>query len=142
MKKILLLLSILFSISTYGQTVNYGITAGLNYTNLSGNGDIYYSSNKQYLVGFRAGGLIDIGYKAFSIQPGVLFAAVGGQEKDPYPDINGTTTYIFNKVVLDYVEIPVNFLFRTKARNGSFFIGGGPYAALAISGKLSYGVYN
>jgi hypothetical protein len=82
---------------------------------------------------------MDIGYKTFSIQPGILFTTTGGQGKTYLIDGDGAIgDYVVNKIVLDYIEIPINFLFKIKTSSGYFFIGGGPYVGIGISGKISY----
>ncbi|WP_295675400.1 porin family protein [uncultured Mucilaginibacter sp.] len=124
MKKALLILLVLLASKTFSQTVSYGLSAGINYSNLSGNGNPITSS---YLIGIRAGGLVDIGFKNFSIQPGLLFTKMGGQ--------NTTKT---EQLILNYLEIPVNFLYHEKERAGNFFIGGGPYISF---GTLATNIY-
>lgn len=112
MKKTLLILLVLFASKTFSQTVSYGLCAGVNYSNLSGDNP----ETSSYLTGVRAGGLVDIDFNSFSIQPGLLFSKMGGQ--------NTSKT---EQLVLNYLQIPVDFLYREKGQVGSFFIGGGPY---------------
>jgi hypothetical protein len=85
MKKYLLIIFILFTVKVYSQTISYGINAGLNYTNTPGNGNpnttLLYTISNNYQTGFHVGGLIDIKFQSFSIQPGVLFTTIGGQNK-------------------------------------------------------------
>lgn len=104
---------IFFTAGAYSQTITYGISAGFNHTNFPGNGTLNHSPADQYLAGFRVGGLMDIGFKSFSIQPGVLYTTTGGHGRVNVTDVNGKITdYVNNQIVLDYVEIPVNFLFK------------------------------
>src|SRR5579863_6767002 len=139
MKKTLLISFMFFTMRAYSQTISGGISAGINYTNLPGPGTLFFSSSYSYIPGFRVGGLMDIGFKAFSIQPGVFYSTSGGQGRDNIYDQNGKIVdYINNKMVLDYIKIPINLLYKIKAGSGSVFIGGGGYAAIAVSGKVSY----
>lgn len=139
MKKTLLIFFIFFTVNAYSQTISYGISAGFNYTNLAGTQTLNYSSSGDYLAGFRVGGLMDIGFKAFSIQPGIIYITTGGQGKLNFTDVNGKITdYVNNKIVLDYVEIPLNFLYKIKAGSGRLFIGGGPYTGIWVAGKIHY----
>jgi hypothetical protein len=67
MKKLLLVFFIFFTVSAYSQTISYGISAGLNYTNLPGNGRLnYYSLTDKYITGFRVGGLMDIKHSVYN----------------------------------------------------------------------------
>ncbi|WP_461451511.1 outer membrane beta-barrel protein [Mucilaginibacter sp.] len=40
-----------------------------------------------------------------------------------------------SKLSIDYLELPVNFLYNMPVKGGKFFIGGGPYLAYGLSGK-------
>lgn len=139
MKKTLLIFFIFFTVRAYSQKISYGISAGVNYTNLAGTQTLNYSPSGDYLTGFRIGGLMDIGFKAFSIQPGILYNTTGGQGRLNFTDMAGKVTdYVNNRIVLDYINIPVNLLYKIKAGSGSLFIGGGPYAGIWIAGKIHY----
>lgn len=138
-KTLLFFLFIFFTIWAYSQTITYGISAGVNYTNFPGSGTLNYSPSNDYITGFRVGGLMDIGFKTFSIQPGILYSTTGGQGKINLLAVNGKVTdYINNKIVINYIKIPMNLLYKIKAGSGNLFIGGGPYVALGVSGKISY----
>ena len=39
-----------------------------------------------------------------------------------------------------YAEVPLNILGRADLGIGSFYLGGGPYAAYAVSGKIKSSV--
>ena len=141
MKKILLILFILCSVHAYSQTISYGISGGPNFTNFPGNGTLNLSPSNDYITGFHVGGLLDIKFQSFSLQPGILFTTTGGEGKVYfYNGSNGVTDYVINKIVLDYIEVPINFLYRIKTDNGSVFLGGGPYFSFGVSGKISYAI--
>jgi hypothetical protein len=106
MKKLLFIIFILFTARAYPQTITYGISAGLNYTDLPGNSTLLYSLSNDYIMGFHIGGLMDIKFKAFSMQPGILYSTMGGQGKTSLFYGNGNITSGTNKIVLDYIEIP------------------------------------
>jgi len=139
MKKTLLIFFIFFAVRAYSQTISGGISAGVNYTNLPGPGTFFFYPSGSYNPGFRVGGLMDIGFKAFSIQPGVFYSTAGGHSRDNFYDQSGNLIdYSDDKMVLDYIKIPVNLLYKIKTGSGSVFIGGGGYAAIGVSGKISY----
>jgi hypothetical protein len=139
MKKTLLIVFIFFTVQAYSQKISFGISAGPNYTSLPGTGTLNGSLSDGYIAGFQAGASIDIGFKSFSIQPGTFFTTTGGQGQLSNISFDRTvTTTVNNKIVLDYVKIPVNLLYKVKATGGRLFLGGGPYAAVGVSGKISY----
>ena len=131
MKKLffITLTSMLLHFTILGQTTRFGFTAGTsiaNYkfkyagTNISGDPK----------TGFTAGLLVDIPVSTnFSIQPALNFVQKGTQSEDMGEK---STTNI------NCLEIPVNFLYRTGGKAGSFFVGAGPSFAFNISGKSKY----
>ncbi len=143
-KSFLLLVLVIAAASLYGQTISYGIDAGLNLTKLSvasyspaGFGISIPVSNS-YLAGFHAGGLVDIRFGSFSIQPGVLFSTKGGNSSFSFSDVIFNQTFNASgkiKTTLDYIEAPLNFIYRLDAGDGNIFIGAGPYLGIGISGK-------
>jgi hypothetical protein len=143
MKKALLIFLIFFTAEAYSQTLSYGVTAGFTYTNMSGTGTFYFPPSNDYIPGYQVGGLLDIGFKSFSIQPGVLYITAGGHAKDYFPDAQGQlTAYRSNRIVLHYARIPVNFLYKLKTGTNIIFIGRGPYLAIGLWGKYDYGPNN
>src|ERR1700731_1378844 len=114
-KSFLLSILVIAAAGLYGQTISYGIDAGLNRTKLSvtsysppGTG-ISVPVSDSYLNGFHAGGLLDIGFDSFSIQPGVLFSTKGGNSSASFSEsLFGQTFKASSKVktTLDYVELP------------------------------------
>ena len=126
MKKTLLLLALIVaSTATFAQTTSFGIKAGLNSSKLtvSATGG---SISTESLVGFHVGGVVDIGFETFSIQPGLLFSTKGGKSSSE----EGT-----DKVTLNYLEVPVNFLYKVPAGDGKVIFGAGPYLGYGLSGK-------
>ena len=143
-KSFLLSMLIIAAAGLYGQTISYGIDAGLNRTKLSvtsysppGLG-ISVPVSDSYLNGFHAGGLLDIRFDSFSIQPGVLFSTKGGNSSASFSQSFAGQTFTASgkiKTTLDYIETPLNFIYRLDAGDGNIFIGAGPYLGIGISGK-------
>src|ERR1700712_6043144 len=135
MKKLLLLSIVLIGATgAFAQTITFSVKAGVNFSEVSASVENITASSKS-LTGFHVGGVIDIGYKSFSIQPGILFTTKGGSSSDVIDDGSQTTGASASKVTLNYLEIPINFLYRAPAGKGSVFIGGGPYVGIGLSGS-------
>ena len=84
------------------------------------------SDNK---AGITAGVFADIDLPGqFSFQPALNFVQKGYTAKSP--GIGGR-----NKLTLNYLELPLNFLFKPAMQKIQFFAGAGPSIAYAISGK-------
>jgi len=133
MSKLLLLAALLaISLGVFAQKISYGIKAGLNLSEISASvGGITASSNN--LTGFHIGGVVDFKFQYFSIQPGIFYTTKGGSSTTD--DGSEGTGASASKVKFNYLEIPVNFIYRTPARKGSVFFGAGPYVAFGLSGS-------
>jgi len=119
---------------SFGQTVDFGVKAGLNLIEQYHDSPIYFRNS--FIPSFNAGGIIDIGFKNFSIQPGLFFTIKGEADQNKYNDINPGDggSDLPSKSYLDYIELPVNFLYRTTAGPGvGIHFGGGPYFAYGVS---------
>jgi len=137
MKKLFITLCIAtLSSVAFAQTIDFGVKGGLNLSNqtLSGAGQSIYSKN---LSGFNVGGIMDLGWGDFSIQPGIFFTTKG-YESTPIP-ITGNQTYGGGvKTKLNYIQIPVNLLYHIHIVPGlKFYLGGGPYLGYGVSGSIS-----
>lgn len=63
-----------------------------------------------------------------AIQPGILFSQKGSNyEIDPSP-----------KISLNYLEIPVNIVYKFPLIAYKFLVFGGPYLAYGINGKANF----
>ncbi len=119
----------------------FGIKAGPNFSSVSISQDGAPGTyNTQTLVNFSAGAFADIGItEGFSIQPGIYYSGKGfklTQAETGTSLGNMQYTSSFNaKASIAYVEVPVNFLFNAHTSSGTFFVGGGPFAAVAVSAK-------
>ena len=144
MKKGFLLIG--FGICSYftasAQWITGGPELGVNFSNLKTrvNG---VNGNSESRVGLKFGGVLDIAIEDnFSIQPG-LFYSVKGAKQDYIVSTQNesgviTTHEIKNDYRINYLEIPINFQYKFGAhRSGQFFIGGGPYLAIALGGKVT-----
>lgn len=138
MKKrlVLVLLALVGTLSTYAQ-VSFGIKAGYNNSSVSGEG----SEFTKRLSGFHAGGIADISLaENFSLQPQLLFIIKGAKSAAYKETIAGVEFEVpEQKLSLNYLELPVNFLYKHEVGAGSIFVGAGPYLGFGLSGKLKAG---
>ncbi len=133
MKKLTLsLLLIAAFFAGRAQTINFGVKAGLNLA-IQDHGS--YGLGDGYIAGFNAGGILDISFPDFSIQPGLIFSVKGETNTNKFNIINPVDgSYSYSTTHIDYLEVPVYFLYKSNAINGiSFHFGGGPYVATAVA---------
>jgi len=139
MKKIYLSIVLLMCVTvSFAQPfVRFGFQAGVNFADigLSGNDDLGLGDEDQKMTtSFQVGALADIMFSdGFSIQPEVKLSGKG--TKFSYEESEGGDTWEgTEKINLMYLEVPVNAVFKF----GSLYLGAGPYAAYAISGKTKW----
>ena len=143
MKKIFLMSTLLVVISSASfAQVRYGVQVGgamsFSHTDDKGFDDL---SNKPRL-GLVAGFLADIPLGPVSLRPELNFIQKGYRNDGTFSEnqtVNGTTTTTnfrdIDKVRLNYLELPLNFVYNAKAGAGRIFFGLGPNFALGLSGK-------
>jgi hypothetical protein len=133
MKKIALLVLAGLSFSfAQAQGVQYGLKAGINYSNIAGdldNQDIY-----QNKLGFVGGITTNIPLSAdgfFNLAPELLYSAKGYQYQDDEITISGTKYKYKGDVSFNYIDLPVLF----KINAGGLFFEGGPVASYLLDIK-------
>ena len=121
---VILLLPAIFATAQYPEKVTFGILAGVNAQNLYGQDSNGVRLGNEMILGYHAGANIQIHLaKKFYFQPGLLFSTKGKEK------------YAFRTITrLAYLELPMNFVYKTQLGKGYFMIGLGPYISYAIMG--------
>ena len=130
---LILLVSSLFLQSSFCQKkLEYGINAGINYTNLRGNTSLEnLNSDFGYLIGIT----VEYNFnKATSLKTGINYerknSSTGNVDiADQFGNITGTTK---GKIVFDYLTIPV--LLKYKFYD-SYFLNGGPFLSYLLKNE-------
>ncbi|MCF1192823.1 PorT family protein [Mangrovimonas sp. AS39] len=100
MRKLILTTSLLIFgfLSSYAQTVSFGVKAGANFANLYG--DLDDASMK---IGFHVGGVAEIMINdKFGVQPEILFSDQGAKEDFEGVDISYNLSYINVPIMAKY----------------------------------------
>jgi hypothetical protein len=142
MKKLALALAAVASVglasSAQAQGIRFGLKAGANLSNVSGdltNEDIY--KNK---FGFVGGAMLNVGLidKVLSLQPEVLFSQKGFKYADNSFTVLGNTNRFTGNRTYNYIDVPV--LLKVRAA-GLFFEAGPQYSYLLnVRDKAEYTV--
>ena len=138
MKKLLSLATALFFIGAIAQaqTARFGFSAGATLGSQSSKSS-GISINSSSKAGLTLGVMSDISLSdAFSFQPGLNFTQKGGKFDLSDLGVPGTGDVTYT---LNYVEVPLNVVFKAEAGSGKFFIGAGPSLGFGISGKFKSG---
>ena len=145
MKKYFLLLLLQFVASYSFAQWSVGVVGGYNYTGItypaSTISSAYYTSSTSLKSGFNAGVVFENSFGNFSFQPGIIYTSVGGKFQSSYlissPSSNVYQTQT-SDVTLNYIQIPLNFVYNFRFKAGKIFLGAGPYFALNTSGTNKY----
>lgn len=135
MKKTLLMAVAItmYALDMQAQSPRFGINSGIVIANVSFKDD----SGKEKgvsRIGLNLGLLIDVPVGSnFSFQPGVNFVQKGFQEKETGIDYSDEI-----KTRLNYIETPLNLVYKVPFKKSHFFFGAGPSAAFALNGKSAY----
>jgi Outer membrane protein beta-barrel domain len=135
MKKLILLLIIYIPISFLSaqsldeSKIKFGILGGVNFHNLTGKDLAGEKLNSKGIFGFHAGINAQIPIvPEFYFQPGLLFSTKGSEIQN---------TGFNSKIKLSYLELPLNFVYKSSLGNGYFMLGFGPYVGYGINGKVT-----
>lgn len=153
--KLLLALGLGLSVTTFAQQktkVQLGLKTGVSLSTfeISGPGREAYLASS--IVGEKEikvkphyffGMIADISLSSqWMLQPGLVYINKGNrlQETIDYTEYINTTRHAHRghfreEVRLSYLEVPLNVVFNLPLKNGSIFLGSGPYAGMALVGK-------
>jgi hypothetical protein len=143
-KQLLTLVLTAIAAMAFAQKVTYGLKAGINLAKLSivrlDNVTVPKQS-MQHFIGLNVGAVADISFTKFSIQPGVIFSQKGFRYPNTQYDQTGKPLFdIPAKIILNYIEIPVNVLYKTDlTKNSAIHVGGGPYVGYGLSARRIMG---
>jgi hypothetical protein len=134
-KKIRLSLLLVFLTSASGiihAQTKFGIKAGVSFSNVTDKAEDGNKSSTQNLPGLLIGLSADVPLTDdFYIQPALQYARKGFKQESG--GFYGSATNF--QVKADYVELPVNFLYKPKLGKGRLLIGAGPYIAYGTGGN-------
>jgi hypothetical protein len=113
--------------STGNDKTSFAVLGGVNFQNITGDDASGNKISSSGIIGFHAGvqAMIPVAPE-FYFQPGILFSTKGSKNES----ILGTTS-----INLAYVEVPLNFVYKSKLGGGSIYLGFGPYVGYGIKGN-------
>lgn len=118
--------------------VKFGVKAGVNLNNIAQNfDDSDLEMETKMRLAYHVGVVADLGIsEMFSIQPGVLFSSKGySVDLEEHLNLpNDAEVEGYNRISLNYVEIPVNAVIRISGLE----IFAGPYVGIGIGGKQKW----
>lgn len=111
--------------------MSFGILGGVNFQNLNGKLSSGDKLENDMLLGFHGGVNVQIPIAPeFYFQPGLMYAIKGA--KNTYTILGSEFT---DETKINYIEVPLNLVYKGALGNGFVKLGFGPYVAYGISGK-------
>jgi hypothetical protein len=128
---LILALSASFAIAQEPGRVSFGVLGGVNFQNLNGKLSSGDKLENDMLMGFHGGVNVQLPIAPeFYFQPGVMFAVKGAKNTATILGREFT-----DEIKLNYIEVPLNLVYKGALGNGFVMLGFGPYVAYGISGK-------
>lgn len=129
MKKITLLLNVfLMIVFASNAQVKFGLKGGINLAKWNKQINGIKEEDYKNKIGLQAGLVADFKLgKSLSFQPQLLYTTKGTAEEH-----NGHN----DNIVMNAIDIPLNVLYKTPAKFGTIFLGGGPNIGYNIGGKV------
>ena len=119
---------------SFGQ-VKFGVKAGLNLANMTIKSDLATSDTKMKM-GIHLGGVGEYALSdVFSVEAGLLFSTKGAKFTFDGEDGSGNVIKITETLGLNYLEIPINAIYKKELSGLKIFGFAGPYLGYALSGK-------
>jgi hypothetical protein len=105
-----------------------GLRGGVNMSNLSGDDA---PEDSKMLTGFHIGLDYEIAVAPdFYFAPGLLFSTKGTKVEESEGDASAEA-----KVILNYLEVPLNLVYKPLLGEGNLIVAFGPYLGYGIGGK-------
>lgn len=137
MKKMFLFAAAMVIASVGFSQVRYGIQVIGNASNPSIKNAEIPNFKKSMQIGFGAGLVADIPVaKNFSVRPSLNFLQKKGQIEFAIPAAAGKTSTV--KTNLNYLELPVNFVYTIPMQGAKVYFGAGPSFGYGISGTARF----
>lgn len=137
MKKSFLTTAILIAVFSFTSVFaqNYGVKASFNMYNVNAKVNDKKVENLKITPVFDAGVFAEINVAdEFFVRPELLFKQKGFKVKESTTILN-TTTEVKGNTTLNYIELPVYFLYKGALSGGNILVGVGPYFSYGLFGK-------
>lgn len=122
---------LIFCSYAHAQTT-VGIRTGMNLTGVNMVSENGYSYDTRTVPQLLIGLTVDIPLIAnFYLQPSVLYTGRGFKQDDSWFAHSNNEF----KVIADYIDVPVNLIYKPKLGAGNLLLGSGPYVGYGIGGR-------
>jgi hypothetical protein len=119
-------------------TSTFGIYGGVNFQNINGKDAMGIDLSNSLVPRFTIGVNYEIAIAPeFYIQPGVQFVTKGTKGPMEYKK-NADTYTVTREINMNYIEVPLNLVFKPNLGRGFVVLGLGPYVGYSVGGKAKF----
>ena len=116
----------------------FGVFGGLNFQNINGKDASGTKLTNSLVTRFHIGLNEEIAVAPeFYFQVGLQFISKGTKGPMNYTDALGSRS-ITREIKMNYIEMPLNFVYKPLVGKGHFVLGFGPYVGYCIGGKAKF----
>ncbi|MDB5271035.1 MAG: PorT family protein [Hymenobacter sp.] len=123
-------------------TVTFGPRLGVNLSKFSYSGTPQQFDDVKSMAGVQVGATANISFGNLAFQPSLVFSQKGAELKSTGRAVSDGFPFTYTVTAspkLNYIELPLNFVYTTGGDHG-FQVFAGPYVALGVGGGGSYNV--
>jgi hypothetical protein len=127
MLSMLVLIGLAVSSSSMAQSTEFGVRGGVSFQKLTGQDNNGNAFTNKMAPRFHAGVNVSIPIaQDFYLRPELLYSG------------KGTESPAGSQYHLNYLEVPMNLLYKPAMGKGKLLLGFGPYIAFGVGGKVAY----
>jgi len=144
MKRVLLLFIVMIFVFHSKAQVSMGLRSGYTAANLDVTSETGSDEQHTTFHGWHLDLVINVPvYEGLYFQPIVRYITKGtgyGGERPVKPELSGAYIPTGSKLQLNYLEVPLNFVYKFPLAKGKITAGLGPYIAAGLKGRYHYNI--
>ena len=124
--------------TTSEERTSFGLYGGVNFQNINGKNTLGEKLENSLVSKFHVGVNIEIPVAPeFYVQTGLQYIAKGAKGEVTYIVAN-TSHEIEREIKMNYLEVPLHFVYKPLLGNGHLILGFGPYVGYSLGGKALF----
>ena len=130
--------AVMFSVSSFAQDINFGVKAGVNFSNFNLKEGGEKVDDLKMKPGINLGAYADFNFTdMFALEAGLQFEQKGSKMEFSESEYGITYKYT-EKYNINYFTIPVNFRVNLPVGDNNLYFLAGPTLGIGLSGKVKW----
>ena len=127
--------AVMFSVSSFAQDINFGVKAGVNFSNMGGKADGKTVEDVKMIPGINLGAYADFNFTdMLALETGLQFEQKGYKFEKSFEELGRKYKYT-DKYIINYFTIPVNLRANLAVGDNNLYFLAGPTFGIGLSGK-------